>query len=331
MTNRIIAVDSGKDSTKAGIRGPQKTASQLMVFKTTKEKDTGFGEIETGAICVRYEGEDYIIGKSGMGSVTESKADDLHKICIYTAIAKLVEYGDSVILGIGCPLIDYLNPVARKAYANFIKGNGVVDIAVNGEPMTFNIREVYVFPEGSGPILYTPKRFAGKQVGIIDIGGLNVNGCRWDNCSPIRDSAFTLARGYSSIRNGLRDELNMHLPVKTLIESSYKMDDIMRNGYVSNRRNPEVRDISAKIIKDYYKSYVEDIYRECQEKKWNVDEDELYFIGGTSLFLKETIKEVFYVDDNSFFEDAIFLNVEEWLRVMPSGDKNGNKEEEAEN
>ncbi len=316
---RHIAVDAGKYATKSAVRrcGDRPEATDVFLTRMD-ESDVDFGSLSSGRnFSVTFGGHKYRIGEGAThDSFVETKTEDIHKICTYTAVSQFADNGDEVTLGIGCPLSIFINPTARNEYAKFIKGDGNVTIQVNGVLHSFTITKVCVFPESSGIVYLHFDRYKDSTVGVIDMGGLDTNGSVYKNLTPQLSSLFTVRLGGKVMHKVLLDTLNSKLGLDVPLQP-YQMDGIVRDGYVMNRRFPEKEALSRKLIAEYKRSYVQEVYDACVKHDWSLDTIPLVFIGGTSLALKDEIKEVFHVGNDSFFEDAEFLNVKGFLRALP--------------
>ncbi len=317
---RYISVDSGKFGTKAVLRGANGEPESEITFLTKCDKEevgsNDFRLLDDGIYSVEFEGIKYTVGeKDGYDSFNESKAELIHKICTYTAIARLVDNDDVVVLAIGCPLSIFLNKDACTQYVEFMRGKGRTTIKVNDVEKTFVIMSVSAFAEGSGYIYLNFEKCSEEIVGVIDIGGLNTNCCVYDHILPVRSSIFTTRLGGKRMRKALLDQLNSKLMPEVPLPD-YLMDDALKKGYVMNRRDPEKEELSRRIIREYRINHVKEIYDSCISHNWALDSMRLVFVGGTSLLLKNEIKEIFGVDDDSFFDDAAFLNARGYLRAL---------------
>ncbi len=312
---RIIAVDSGKYATKAV------TESTSVQFLTRVDaEDVLSNDFLQGENThfVTYNGKRYRVGDGAVGeSFLETKMEDIHRICTYTAIALTgVQSGDSIVLGVGCPLSIYRNKKARQDYQRFMANGGEeVQIVVDRKKYTFTIEKCHVFPESAGVVYLGFEKYKDKTVGVIDIGGLNTNCCVYQNIAPVAPTIFTTRLGGKVMDKALLDSLNSSLNLSSPL-SGYQMPEIMKNGFVYDRRDAGKQAKSKKIIHDYRLKHIQEIYNSCIAHNWAVDNMDIVFVGGTSLLLKEEIKEVFGVDDTYFFPDAQMLNVKGFLRAI---------------
>ena len=314
---RKLGVDTGKFATKAvRAKTSSEEAKRLKILSRIDMLDVDFGALNKDTYRIEYNGQKYRIGEGATEeSFTETKMEEIHRISLYTAIALMVENEDSVVVGIGCPLSLFVNKKAREEYRIFMIGEQDIEITVNGKKHHFYISNIFVFPESCGAVYVHSEKYEHSTVGVIDFGGLDTQGMVYRELAPVVGSNFTVTMGGKILRTQLRDELNGKLALDMPI-ADYQMDEILKNGYVSNRRYPEKEELSKKIIHDFLYFYVQQVYLECVKHKWSLDTIKLAFQGGTSEFLMDVIKEVFKVKDDSFFEDSEWLNAEAYLLAL---------------
>lgn len=312
---KFISVDCGKDDTKVCIRNVDGTFVKRS-FPTRMNELTGFESLgATKGYQVEYEGKGYVVGDgaSGITSNSNSKKEMIHKIATLTAIATAVENGDSVKVVIGCPLSFYPDKAEREEYANFILPKGRVEIKVNGVDKNFYISARLVLAESYGIVFYEPEKFANKYVGVIDIGGLNLNAAAYKNNQLISESCFTEKLGKNTIMKALQTKLNEKLDADFSFD---EMEIFIHQGYVTNAEAE-----TAAFMKNYFKEHLAKVWQKCTNNRWNLKYMDLVFIGGTSLLLKPYILEEF---PNAYIpEDANFVNAEGFLMALCAAFKTG--------
>ena len=127
-------------------------------------------------------------------------------------IGDSVADGSYVRAAIGCPLQCYSLKTERKEYLDYILPQGKVEIELNGIRKRFVIDRRAVFAEGYGPLLLFPERFMNRTVGVIDIGGFNVNGCYFLNGRLIPEANITNQLGKYKLMSSLVQPLNRLAP-----------------------------------------------------------------------------------------------------------------------
>lgn len=285
MSNvKLVAVDSGKYATKAIVKLADGKTKKLM-FRTKMDKtEEVFTTLrETYAIKVGNHPR-YLIGEGAEGvDYEKSKAKDIHKFAIYTAISRLVDNGDHVNLAIGCPLTVFNNVNERAAYKDFIMGDKEIHMVVNGEDFEFTIDSLVVCPESSGIIWTNVKEYERKLIGIIDIGGLNTNACVYEKMNPIKSTSFTNNLGANILRNELKLALNERFVECNL--QDWQMEDIIENGFIKS--NPEE---SRTLISNFLTGHIETVLNDCKRKGWDLNNIDIVFVGGGSKLFKREIR-----------------------------------------
>lgn len=120
--------------------------------------------------------EKCILGEQAeVASSKSSKAELHHKVAAYTALARLVESGDEVVAAVGCPQQVFENAETKEQYKRYLFPKCRIDIKVNGTTKHFTVKNVLVLAESSGIIYLEEARYADRMVGVVDIGGLNIN------------------------------------------------------------------------------------------------------------------------------------------------------------
>ena len=309
-----IAVDSGKYATKISVA--KDGHIEHGKFRTSMDVDMEKTCSDSGTYAVEYEGRKYLVGNQARTqSFADSKQSDIHRIATYTALASDTAglgHGDHINLAIGCPLHMYANKEISKAYKNFIAPhNTEINITVNGKRKVFTIDRSYVFPESSGVIFLNPEKYYDSVVGVVDIGGLNVNCCIYEGLVPKAGSdSFTCDLGGNILS---RDAAMLVEQTGTGHLSDYLIEHMMAdNGLKKGAHEP-----SARIVKECKLKHVQKIYSECIRHGWNVDFTEIVFTGGAAKWLKDEIVQVFpYYDIDNLGQDADFKNVDGYLMQM---------------
>jgi len=298
MSDRYMAVDCGKSETKIAVRVNNTGEMQCDSFQTRViERFNGNSydsvvDNSDGCFTVEYDGRQYAVGnnvqeKAGFTTTSNSKSDIIHKIATLTAIATHVNNGDSVRVVIGCPIGLFKNKANRESYLNYILPKGRIDITVNGARKYFSISCSEVLPESAGARYLFEEKFKDRSVGVIDIGGLNVNCCIWDNGKLIPDTCFTDKLG----RNVLVEKIKAAIEAKEECEfANYEVERFIAQGYITNS-DPVKEEESKGFIESFQKEHIEDIWSTCKRKGWNMEHMNLFFMGGGASMLKNYIKE----------------------------------------
>lgn len=301
MADRYVAVDCGKAETKISVRINSDSSIQSTSFATRViERDRNGSEYDdldenmNGSYKVEYDGHHYAVGnfvseERGFTSTLNSKKDNIHKIATLTAIATVVNNGDSVRAVIGCPIKLFKNQQNREAYRDEILPKGKVEIKINGRYKSFSITQAIVLPESIGAVTMFGSYFDKKAVGIIDIGGLNINCCVYKDHHLLSETSFTEKLGRNELVNKIKDaiETSEEREFRT-----YEIEQFIEQGYITNV-DPEKEEKSKGFIDDYMGAHLKEILKSCTEHGWNLNYMYLIFIGGGSAVLYNYIKQRF--------------------------------------
>lgn len=314
MSRRKIAIDSGKYMCKSVAATSGNPADDVTYsFRTRIERKSGFAP--DNATIIKYNGEEYVVGgkssKSADGEHSSSKNTEVHKICIYTAIAHFVDDGDQVDVVIGAPLDIYGNKALREEFKNNMLPLGeTITVELNGKEKRFTIAGARVLPESSGVIYLNPKKFKDDIAVVIDIGGLNANVAMYDQMTIIPDSIITQELGTYSLNAALADWLVSEKGFDRAKLADNVLEKAIKDGRLNRVEGSE--EVIRKIKMDTVKRLKDSI----DANKIDIALTELVFTGGTSLLLKDEIKKVFGVGDDAFATDAVFSNAKGFLNFI---------------
>lgn len=281
----VIAVDTGKYATKAVRRLASGEVKKIM-FRTKMDETNEVSASDRKSCVVKLNGKSYMVGESAETvDYEKSKAKDIHKICAYTAVAKLLEHGEKdVVLAIGCPLSIFANVEERAKYKQYFMDETDIIIAINGERRDFTIKDVVICPESSGIIFGHHKEYKNRMVGVIDIGGLNTNCAVYNKLSPIKSTMFTTNLGANILTNDLKQVINSTFPEANI--QDWQMETIISTGYIKSNKEQ-----SAELITKFFEKHLKNILDECKRKGWDLKNLDLVFVGGGSKLLEKEIQK----------------------------------------
>jgi len=294
---KIVAIDNGYWATKVY------TQNERFSFRSKVEK-TSDSLNTNNTFSITYAGENYLVGDGAyLTNIEYDKTiDEFFKICTYTALAKLSTFGSEFLLVVGYPLNIY--STNAKAFSNYLKTNDYIELLLNGNPKLFKILDCIVFPQGAGVLYANPEEFKNQIIAIVDIGGLTINGCIFENLNLIRETIFTENLGsiilLNKIEKILENKYNMNI-------QDYEMQDIIKNGIKKDKEG------SLKIINEVIQSYIEELKNIMRKNNWNIDNLNILFTGGTSLLLQNHLLKIFPHSEIS--KDPVFDNVKGFYRV----------------
>lgn len=299
----IIAVDAGKDTTKVAIKenGIFNTKTfRSRIFNISEHGDASLVD-SSKTFDVEYSGHRYLVGEAGTQQIYQtSKTDEINKLCQYVAITRFLppDCPMEIELITGCPASIYTNKELRKDYIENIRNNSnlPIKITVNDEAFEFTFSQtIKVRPEGSGISFLKPEWFVRQNTIVCDLGGQNLNITVYNNFVSNPEYMITRNDGGSSIEESLRNTFerygleNLSAPIiRTAIDQR-----VLPNQLMTNEKSTEI--INNEIMK-----YIDEINKNLNMNKLNVNLHTLVFIGGTSFMIKDFLLQA--------FPNAHFLN-----------------------
>lgn len=298
-----ISIDSGKHSTKCFLKDKEgNDIRDMFPTKINETEEIVASALNSYVVSMGDSNERFMLGTAGEDfDYSTNKAINLHKYAIYTMIHKYALNNQRVELVVGCPLSIFHNVDTREKYAEFIMGGKNIKFTVNGETKHFVIEKIKVVPEGSGFLLKNSDVYENRLVGIVDIGGLNLNGCVYDKLVPDKTTYFTENKGSHILTNDLKTSLNEEYGAEL---PDFIMPKVLEDGYL--QKNP---DESKKFIKNFYKGFIQSKIKNSMKKKgWVTDYMDIVFVGGGSSLLNDYIRNEY--PEATIADDAQWENVE---------------------
>jgi hypothetical protein len=287
----IAAVDAGKHATKS------RMGNDYKLLKSKVDNRVSVLDFTGNTYKVRYGGDPYVVGEGAESlDYDVSKQKDCHKVCTLLSLALLG--AQDVELAVGVPLSQYSTKDAYSAYYA-----GMHTVEVNGKPYRINIKKAKAYPESIGVVVNNMKEFSDITIGVIDIGGLNVNACIYENLVPSQASSVTLNEGGNIINANIRRSLNAELGTNY---QEYEIANLHRSP------NPRAKLIAGETIA----ARVEKLLSDLKSYGWNIGEIPLCFTGGGSVLLKHHIETIPHaiISDNPIWD-----NVDGFYALMEAG------------
>lgn len=313
--NLLVAVDAGKSSCKSVSKIQGKLERNQFRTKVQEVENLGI-DIPRNTFKVEFQGKVYLVGEAvGEEKIKYdiSKQSIEHLICIYLSIALfVVKTGiTNISLGVGTPLNIYKNEALKKEFKQYIQRNRVFNIKVNDKPIYFRINKVFCLPEGVGPIYKDIDKYRKGKITIIDIGGLNVNYCVFNDLVPQFEQMIINNMGVNILMSKIAEKLSSEYGIYI---SDSDVDQIMKDGYLYI--NGEIQPKSKNLIQNLMKNHLEDIINHGKSRSLTLfnANGKVVFSGGGSIILKEVIKELY--PSSIVLEDAQFANVLSFLTIF---------------
>ena len=260
---------------------------------------------------VELDGKFYAIGEGSIDT-SVTKMAEIHRVCTLYAITQMFDnlsYGEDIYLVMGSPIQTFENADHKQEFVDFMMGDfgGVIEIKVNNKPFVFNLKDVLILPESCGVVQVHRERFQNRLVGVIDWGGLQVNGMIYDNGKPIKSTGFTRQLGGYALEEEIINKLN---------SMGYNYQEYELKYVIENPKEHE-----KDVVEFVAQKYLNAILQECQKMKWNINNIELFFTGGTSDRLSRYIVEKDYeVSPTAMTDNVTGFGVlgKAWLRKLLS-------------
>lgn len=307
MQEFIITADIGKHEANLigrPLDGTKEDIKRVNLRTKMYDLEKGYIDVEgDNSHKITLDGKSYIVGEQGQEkSHDTSKTHILHKLTCYTAITKYLEPGtkdNKIYMVLACPLSVLRDPAAKEGYKSFIKGDGEINVIVDGKEYNFEIEDITIKAEGSGIVYLEPKRFEGKDVLVIDLGGLNQGASLYRNKTCKSDDRFIEETGSDRLTELTRTRLMEYTQGNNVDNDT--TEKALRDGGL--KKAGSLDEESVMYLNKGKNDYFDEVMKNVKSHKINIDHlDEVIFVGGTTQHIKSIItKEIkhSYIPDNS--------------------------------
>lgn len=315
----LIAVDSGKYGTKAILLHNNK--ENYVYFRTKMQEVTTALDIDVpaGSYVVKYNGKTFIIGNmvdESFSSYDLSKEKDIHKLCIYVAIAELLKQANfnpstvNLKVAVNIPISAYKDATTKKRYLEFIENiNNPILIEVNGAPSMFELHDTTVVFEGVGAIFHDIKASKNTNTIIIDIGGLNATLCQFDGLTPNFNSMVVTNSGCNILKGKIGRAINEKFGIAV---NPSDLEFIIQDGYLMHAG--EILSDSHHLIEQLKDAHFQEIISFAKSRGYTFNNTNIRFCGGGALLLNNCIKEHFPHAHTEV--NPQFCNVKSFLQIL---------------
>lgn len=296
----IAAIDAGKFNFKF-----LDHRNKVDIFRTKMDEvKTVTPKME----YMKYNGKLYNLGNEASSSDSSpSKATLTHKLNIYYALIRNGYSGVKVNLSLGTPMKYFQNPIANQEFIDYIREDGKVEVEFRGQKHTILINHILVLPESSGMLyngLVNYQIYSNKYFGLIDIGGLDAQGCIYSLGAPQLDTIMNSELGSNKLMSDIVDRLNSEIngarystaQIEALIELHFNQGQ-----ETTNENDKE----ACKVIEACMEEHLTKILNKCKEKHWNIGYMDLVFTGGGSELMRGFIESKGYIVSDNCIEDNV--------------------------
>lgn len=282
---QICAIDNGYYDTKV------KTHNKLFKFRS-KIQSYNEEDVNNNTI-LEHNNKKYLIGH-GKDTLEIKKTNNIiHKICTITSLAQVTDIVDEFNIIVALPMGHYLNKNFRDEYKDYIANPNTMHIKINNQEKYLTIKNIVIFMQSAAALYaYNPTQYQNKIIGIIDFGGLTVDGGIFHNLTPIPESIFSINAGTLILYNKIKTTLNK---IKCLNIQDYEIP------YLINTKNKDP--IIQEVIDEHFQS----IIREMRAHNWSIETIKMVGIGGGILKIKNVINN--YISNLTISPNPIYDNV----------------------
>lgn len=315
----LIAVDSGKYGTKAILLHNSK--EHYVYFRTKMQEVTTSLDIDvpTGSYVVKHNGKTYILGNmvdESYSSYDLSKEKEIHKLCIYVAIAELLKQANIIPstvdlkVAVNIPISTYKDATSKKRYLEFIENfNNPIMIDVNGVSFMFELHNTIAVFEGVGAVFHDVKASKNVNTCVIDVGGLNVSYCVFDSLTPNFDSMVVSNDGCNILKGKIGRMINERFGIAV---TPTDLENIIKDGYLMHAG--EILSDSHHLIEQIKDAHFQEIISFAKSRGYTFNNTNIHFCGGGALLLHDCIKKHF--PHAVITVNPQFSNVRSFLQIL---------------
>lgn len=319
MAKRKFTIDAGKNKVKFAITDERGIITHIGAFDSMSQG--GFSNFNTVfaegdyQFKVEFEGKKYLVGNEAntIYNVENTKRNEHHKLCIYTALGYFCENGEEISLVTGCPTSDYAQTEEPEIFGEFLRDNSKeISIIINGEKKSFKIKNVQVETEGMAII---PRNLLSKNTDeqqrangyrVIDIGGQQLNYRDYDKNGNSHDSFSLDDAGINHLEQKLRREFRKATSSDKIDMKSLDFKKYMKTGYIDIPDLGELKgyqdskDFMTSVINEFIQKQ---IIENLQSNGVNIlgKGKKNIFTGGGSVTLEKYISGTFENNINNVF------------------------------
>lgn len=292
MKEILIGIDNGNKFTK--------THNELFLEETSI-RPISDDYIAFGKTIIKYNNSLYVIGE-GRNSVKLNKFEDEDTFLITIAgiaeelHAKGINEKVDIILGVGLPLMSYGKyKLMMKEY--FLRDN--IEVEYKNKQYYFNIKEVYVYPQGIAGFMTVYHRYKDFQVcNIIDLGGYTLDIFKTgEGGIPELSSLKSYTTGVITLFEDIKQEL---------LKNDITLNDKQIEKIIANEDSFIIDNKCISIINTKADQYVKELINKLKESGMEL-KNPCIFIGGGFNLLENHIrssKEFNYVEFLDIYANA---------------------------
>lgn len=297
---RLVAIDHGYDSIKVY------DGYKLKKFKS-KYEITNDNINTNNTFKITWGNSSYVVGDGATNNFLEydKTKNEYNKIFTLAALGNIMkeDYEEFNVVA-GYPLNLYSSN--KNIFMKYLKSKDVIEFVFNKQYKKVKINDCLVFPQGAGALFQNPLIYSNKIIAILDVGGITINGCIFENLNLNTSTMFTSNLGCIILFNKLKKVLNNHF---TLNIQEYEIPHILQNGLTINGEKVH----ADKIIDDVIFDHCNLIKSECRRYNWNIETLEILLVGGGAYILDGYIQTI--MPQIQIMDNPVFANVKGFYEI----------------
>lgn len=241
-------------------------------------------------IIVTYNGRELAIGTDyGAYSVEDDKSkDEVFKICLFTAIARVMTKDvENISLVTGLPINYYKR--YKDALVESLEGE-TIKLIYRERTKVINFSHIKPYPESAGVVLLDKDNFKGPVI-VIDIGGRTVDVSYFEDKKLVKTGSYDL--GMLTVYSTIVKHINEKYPTDYSVLDGEK---IIENKFIV-AEDKEIVFNPERFLKEHA---AEILRRVRLDFPWKTSKKK--FIGGGSIDLKDFIPSI--VSSTDIFANA---------------------------
>ena len=273
---KIIAIDHGNTHIKTSHR----------IFKSglnVHQKNPSCGD------CIKWNDKYYTLTDQRINYMEDkTKSKDFFVLSLF-AIAKELTYSKDyepnmeIILSVGLPPEHMFDEEKKTSWGKYFTKDGrKVNFEYNGKPYSITISNVQVYPQGYSVVFLNPKLYEPlSKAYIVDIGGYTIDVMTLHNgkmdTSLIRSLGMGMITFYNLAQNRVKQDTGIDA------------DEDIINDFLKNGTSPR-KDVTESL-KTAFDEYTRSVINKLKELQIDLRIQNVTFVGGGSVYLKDAIKE----------------------------------------
>jgi hypothetical protein len=251
-----------------------------------------YGSIQ-GCDVLEFDGVKYVIGSGNTNTDMDKSNNEFTKIFVLNMLARFTQDRESFRVVLSSPPLVYSKQ--KEVLPEYLISDDY-EVIHNGKKKIISINDVKVYPETIAAYLVNKESFKGKNVIVLDVGGLTTNGVLLKKNNFNKDDIFTIKHGM------------YHLDFKIC---QYLLSE---NGFNCEAEDIQYfRDTQDKIlddenITDIYKGFIDKIVERMDNKNWNYSKFDVLVTGGGGKILIDFIRQ-FALPQAVLSNDPLFDNL----------------------